>query len=116
MSEEKKKERVTRTVSFTAAEDALIQKRAEEAGMTVAAYIRQQALGRTVQYIDWEALRAHGDIIGDIAMNLEGVLQNLTDIDRHTSVYEIGILKRDMRTIVKLERDMLGYILPDVEV
>ena len=65
--------------------------------------------------LEGEALQGHGDIISDIAMNLVICLENLTDIDRYTSEHEIAIIKRDMREIVELERNLFRYILPDSE-
>ena len=66
-----KKGNICRRISFCAEDDRLLQKRAAEAGMTVPAYIRQQALNGAVTSIEWDVLRQYMETIWRIEFNID---------------------------------------------
>ena len=51
--------RVTKRISFSLEEDWIVREKAKEAGMSITAYIRQQALEGQVVSVDWEMIRQH---------------------------------------------------------
>lgn len=103
----------TRHVSFTAEEDQLLRQRAEAVGLSVTAYIRQQALKGTVHYIDWDALRVHGEILKDISMGINLFIDNLSEIERSMLADDLVQLKNYLKTTLAIERDVYQFIVQD---
>lgn len=62
--------RVTKRISFSLEEDRIVREKAKEAGMSITAYIRQQALEGQVVSVDWEMIRQHTEAINRIAFDM----------------------------------------------
>lgn len=115
MSKNDKAKRVSRRVSFTLEEDAHIQRQAEQARMTVSAYIRQQALNSVVQAINWDALRAHADILSDVALEVYLHLDGLSETDRAMCENVLTVIKGDIKTMLSIEQRLYQFLYPDLE-
>ena len=113
MSKEGGRERVTRRVSFLAEEDALVERRAEEAGITVPAYIRQQALNGQVVSINWDALREHSSQISRIEEKIMAYLAG-----RHADVwmYEADLegIHEELSKIRESEVNLIEQICSEI--
>lgn len=76
MTNEKDNSRVVRHISFTPAEDTVVQGLAENAGLSVNAYIRAQAVYGSVSSINWRALEEHTEAINAIGQEIKWYTTN----------------------------------------
>lgn len=112
MSKASGKERITRRVSFSAEEDRMIRERAKEAGVSVSAYIRQQALEGKVVSVDWDLVRQHMEAIYRIEFNIDAYTSNnnptlwMFDAD-------LQVIRDELVRIKELEKWMINLLTGD---
>lgn len=112
MEDKKKPSRVTRRVSFTVEEDERLQQGAEKAGMNVSGYIRRQALLGKVTSINWDALRAHADVIGDVAMQFEMYVSIWGAEEKRLMEEELKRLRLLLEDMLCIEKALYNWIFP----
>lgn len=110
MSGTKEKNRVTRAISLTEEEDERIRSRAEAAGMSITAYMRQQALRGTVVSIDWDTLRSHMDIITWLVMELKLYLSDISACERRMFDVELTRIANELEDIRGIEEHLPEFI------
>ena len=103
---------ISRRVSFCAEDDKILQERAAEAGMTVAAYIRQQALNREVRVINWELLLQYMEMIYRLEFNID------VYISKHNAEFwmfelDLEFIHEELMSIRKLVEKLLEVITTD---
>lgn len=112
MSKVSGEERIVRRVSFSAEADRMIRERAKEAGVSVSAYIRQQALEGKVVSVDWDLVRQHMETIYRIEINIDAYTsQNnptlwLFDAD-------LQVIRDELVKIKELEKWMINLLTGD---
>ena len=112
MSQADEKERVTRRVSFLEEEDQLIQARAKEVGMSVSAYIRQQALEGKVVSVDWDLVRQHMEAIYRIEFSIDAYTSK-----NNPTLWLFGadlqVIRDELVRIKELEKWMINLLTGD---
>ena len=100
--------KATRHIAFTADEEAMLQQRAEEAGMGVNAYIRHMALNGSVRCINWDALRQHNDALEYITEKINIYTSNhnpnmwLFEADLHLILEELALIRTSQEQLIEI--------------
>ena len=109
MDEVVKRSNVVWRVTFSAEQDQDLRRKAEQAGMGVCPYIRQQALEGTVTAVDWEALRCHLNAIDGIASDVSAFAQKKIP-NRWEYEDDLDALQLEVSKLIALEREILHLI------
>ena len=103
---------IVRRISFTAAEDAVLQGLAENAGMSVPAFIRARALYGSVKTIDWESLREHTEAINAIGDEIRWYTTNQNP-NRWLFDADLQMIKECLGRLIDLEKRFVDDVYRD---
>ena len=103
---------VVRRISFTAAEDTVLQALAENAGMSVPAFIRMRALHGSVLTIDWKSLREHTEAINAIGEEVRWYTSNQRP-NRWLFDADLQMIRECLDRLIDLEQRFINDIRKD---
>ena len=106
--------RVTKRVSFSLEEDRIVREKAKEAGMSITAYIRQQALEGQVVSVDWEMIRQHTEAINRIAFDI-GVYTSNQNPNIWMFGADIDLIREELEKIYELEKRLIELLTGEQE-
>ena len=104
--------RVTKRVSFSLEEDRIVREKAKEAGMSITAYIRQQALEGKVVLVDWDLVRQHMEAIYRIEFSIDAYTSK-----NNPTLWLFGadlqVIRDELVRIKELEKWMINLLTGD---
>ena len=103
---------VVHRISFTAAEDAVLQGLAENAGMSVAAFIRMRALYGGILSIDWQSLKEHTEAIDAIGYDIRCYTSNQNP-NRWLFEADLQMIAEALDRLIDLEQRFLADVRKD---
>lgn len=104
---------VVHRISFTAAEDAVLQVLAEDAGMSVPAFVRMRALYGGILTIDWKSLKEHTEAINAIGEEIHWYTNNQNP-NRWMFETDLRMISEALDRLIDLERRFLEDVRKDV--
>lgn len=105
---------IVHRISFTPAEDAVLQGLAENAGMSVPAFVRARALYGNVQSIDWDSLKEHTEAINVVAEEIRWYTSNQNP-NRWLFEADLLMIQECLEKLIDLERRFIDEIYRDTQ-